>query len=86
MAAIVLCAVCLIIFLITRWGSNTFGTGAGTLMGFSFVGCLMLVPLLLIGVMIVMALATLLPVTLPFIVPIAIGVALIRFLNKPVHK
>lgn len=55
-------------------------------MGFSFVGCILMVPVILIGTMIVMALAAILPVTLPLIIPIGVGVALSRLFNRPTRK
>lgn len=38
MEIIILCVICFVISLITRWGSNTFGTGAGDPHGIQLYG------------------------------------------------
>jgi hypothetical protein len=55
-------------------------------MGFSFMGCVLMVPVILIGTMIVVALAAILPVTLPLIIPIGIGICLSRTFSRPIRK
>jgi hypothetical protein len=82
MEAIAITIVCVVVFLITRWGSKTFGRGAGTLIGLALMGWTAFGLIALMATVFGWFAALILPALVPLLIPLGMGFFVFRLLSR----